>query len=59
MRRRRSLAGTLFPSKELRSAFRDITRPLWGKSGTTDSALRHMKKVRTDKHDPLGWRGKL
>ena len=53
MRRRRSLAKTLFPRKELESAFRDMTKPLWGKYDTTRSASRHMRKVKTDRHDPL------
>ena len=45
-KRRRSLGKTLFPNEILRSAFVDMTRPLWGKYETL-GAKKHMKKVET------------
>ena len=53
--KKKSIGERLFPNRIVRKVAEDVTRPIWGDYGRTNltAAKKHMKKVRTDKYDPL------
>ena len=54
----RRTGRSIFTNPLLKRVVRDVTRPLWGNYGTAGSARRHVKKMKTDKYDPLRGNGK-